>query len=179
MREKKIPGFVSKDKRISKVLWNAKIKIQHIIKCRLVIPNIHTLSKMAAAEFSSKERWLYPSSFYGCDTWTLLVDTEKKRIQTFEKKCFRRLPYICDCEHKTNDYARSEWANRNLSSPLWCVGSWHGLATPPVITASARHGPRWTQAGTARQKLGRQHQRVDGMIMPTTVYSGGGFLFCL
>ena len=44
---------------------------------------------------------------YGCETWTLLADSEK-RIQAFETKCTRRLLRISYLEHKTNDWVRSK-----------------------------------------------------------------------
>ena len=44
---------------------------------------------------------------YGCETWTLLADTEK-RIKAFETKCLRKLLRISYREHKTNDYVRSK-----------------------------------------------------------------------
>jgi hypothetical protein len=44
---------------------------------------------------------------YGCETWTLLADTEK-RIKAFETKCLRKLLRISYLEHKTNDYVRSK-----------------------------------------------------------------------
>ena len=50
-----------------------------------------------------------PATFillYGCKTWTLLADSEK-RIQAFETKCRRRLLRISSLEHKTNDWVRS------------------------------------------------------------------------
>ena len=40
---------------------------------------------------------------YGCETWTLLADDEK-RIQAFETKCLRKVLHISYREHKTNDY---------------------------------------------------------------------------
>ncbi|KAI8509548.1 hypothetical protein Bbelb_133960 [Branchiostoma belcheri] len=42
---------------------------------------------------------------YGCETWTLLAETERK-IQSFETKCLRRLLQISYKEHKTNKYVR-------------------------------------------------------------------------
>ena len=43
---------------------------------------------------------------YGCETWTLLADTEG-RIQTFKTKCLRKLLHNSYREHKTNDYVRN------------------------------------------------------------------------
>ena len=40
---------------------------------------------------------------YGCETWTLMADTER-RIQAFETKCLRKLLRISYKEHKTNEY---------------------------------------------------------------------------
>ena len=39
---------------------------------------------------------------YGCETWTLLADSEKK-IQAFEAECLRKRPRTSYLEHKTND----------------------------------------------------------------------------
>ena len=44
---------------------------------------------------------------YGCETWTLLADCEK-RSQTFETKCLRKLLRISYLEHKTNDWVPSK-----------------------------------------------------------------------
>ena len=43
---------------------------------------------------------------YGCETWTLLVDSEK-RIQAFKTKCMRKFLRVSYLEHKTNEWVRS------------------------------------------------------------------------
>ena len=43
----------------------------------------------------------------GCDTWTLLADSEK-RIQAFETKCTRKPLCILYLEHNSNDWVRSK-----------------------------------------------------------------------
>ena len=45
--------------------------------------------------------------FYGCETWTLLADSEK-RIQAFKTKCLRKLLRIFYLEHQTNDWVPSK-----------------------------------------------------------------------
>ncbi|GFS00135.1 endonuclease-reverse transcriptase [Elysia marginata] len=42
---------------------------------------------------------------YGCETWTLLADTER-RIQAFENKCLRKLLRISYKDHLTNESVR-------------------------------------------------------------------------
>ena len=44
---------------------------------------------------------------YGCETWTLLADSEK-RIQAFEIKLTRNFLRVSYLEHKTNDWVRSK-----------------------------------------------------------------------
>ncbi|XP_071491823.1 uncharacterized protein [Diadema antillarum] len=44
---------------------------------------------------------------YGCETWTILAESEK-RIQVFEWKCLRRLLGIHYWERKTNEFVRNE-----------------------------------------------------------------------
>ena len=44
---------------------------------------------------------------YGCKTWTLLADSER-RIQAFETKCLRKLRRISCLEHETNDWVRGK-----------------------------------------------------------------------
>ena len=43
----------------------------------------------------------------GCETWTLLADSEET-VQAFETKCLRKLLRIFYNEHKTNDWLRSK-----------------------------------------------------------------------
>ena len=68
--------------------------------------------------FSSKHK-LYKSLvcsifLYGCESWTLLADTER-RIQAFENKCLRKLLHISYKDHKTNEFV---WASVNgLAGP--------------------------------------------------------------
>ena len=45
--------------------------------------------------------------FCGCETWTLLADSEE-RIQAFETKCLRKLLRISSLEHETNDWLQSK-----------------------------------------------------------------------
>ena len=40
--------------------------------------------------------------------WTLLADSEKKRIQVFETKCLRKLLCISYLEHRTDDWVQSK-----------------------------------------------------------------------
>ena len=43
----------------------------------------------------------------GCETWTLLADSEKKD-PGFKTKCMRKLLRVSYLEHKTNDWVRSK-----------------------------------------------------------------------
>ena len=49
---------------------------------------------------------------YGCETWTLCADSEK-RIQAFGTKCLRKVLGIVYSEHKTN-----HWVRNKVSCPL-------------------------------------------------------------
>ena len=44
---------------------------------------------------------------FGCETWTLLANSEKK-MQTFETKCLKKLLRISYLVHKTNGWMRSK-----------------------------------------------------------------------
>ena len=44
---------------------------------------------------------------YGCETWTLLTETER-RVQAFQNKCLRKLLHISYWEHNTNEYVQNE-----------------------------------------------------------------------
>ena len=43
---------------------------------------------------------------YGCETWILLAESEKK-IHAFKNKCLRKLLRISYHEHKTNEHVRN------------------------------------------------------------------------
>ena len=46
---------------------------------------------------------------YGCESWTLTAELEKK-IQAFETKCFRRLLHISWTERKTKEFVCNQVA---------------------------------------------------------------------
>ena len=48
---------------------------------------------------------------YGCESWTLTADLEK-RIKAFENKCHRKLLRISYVEHKTNDFVKTSILNK-------------------------------------------------------------------
>ena len=79
--------------------------------------------------------------FHGCETWTLLDDSEK-RIQGFETKCLRKLLCISYLEHKamTGCGARSTplWVHKNLSWQLSRDGNLHGSGMSHATTASPK-----------------------------------------
>ena len=71
---------------------------------------------------------------YGCETWTLLAETER-RIQAFENKCLRKLLCISCWEHKTNEYVQNKaesivgWQEPLLSTVKWQKLAWFGHVT--------------------------------------------------
>ena len=71
-------------------------RLSRIWKSNISFPVKHKLYKSLVTS----------SLLYGCETWTLLAETER-RIQAFEFKCLRRLLRISYKEHRTNDFIRS------------------------------------------------------------------------
>ena len=71
-----------------------------------------------AGKFKLYEPLVTSILLYGCETWTLLADCEKRselvswclerRIQAFETRCLRKLLRISYVEHRTNDLVRSK-----------------------------------------------------------------------
>ena len=78
---------------------------------------------------------------YGCETWTLFVDTEK-RIYVFKTKSLRKLLHISYLEHKANNWV---WSKVNFlvgpQEPLlatvkrWKL-AWFGMSH--ALTASPK-----------------------------------------
>ena len=73
---------------------------------------LNRIWRCTTISFTSKIK-LYKSLFtsillYGCEAWTLLADSEKKRILAFETKCLRKLLPISHFKHKTSDWMRSK-----------------------------------------------------------------------
>ena len=56
-----------------------------------------------ASKFKLYKSFVTSILLCGCETWTLLADSEK-RIHTFETKCLRKLLHVSYVEHKTNDW---------------------------------------------------------------------------
>ena len=59
------------------------------------------------SKFKLYESFVISILLYGCETWAVIADSEK-RIQTFETKCLRKLLRISYLEHKTGDWMRSK-----------------------------------------------------------------------
>ena len=62
---------------------------------------------MAANRFRLYKPLVTSTLLYGCETWTLLADTERK-MQDFEIKCLRKLLRISYLKHKTNKWVQSK-----------------------------------------------------------------------
>ena len=71
----------------------ATAKLKHIWKSKISFRTKHKLFKSLVCSIL----------LYGCESWTLLAETER-RIQAFENKCLRKLLNISYKEHKTNEY---------------------------------------------------------------------------
>ena len=98
---KYLGSFVSADGSSTKEI-KTRIGIATSAMTRLA-----TIWKSNTISFRVKVR-LYKSLvlstlLYGCESWTLTADTER-RIQSFENKCYRRMLHISYREHRTNDY---------------------------------------------------------------------------
>ena len=64
-------------------------------------------SKKEQHEMAASSLWLPSILLYGCETRTLIADSEKS-IQAFETKCMKKLLCIFGLEHKINNWARSK-----------------------------------------------------------------------
>ena len=60
-----------------------------------------------ASKFKLSKSLLTSVLLYGCETWTLLTDSEK-RTKAFETKRLRKLLRISVVEHQTNDWMHSK-----------------------------------------------------------------------
>ena len=59
-----------------------------------------------ATKFRLYKSLVVSTLLYGCETWTLLADSER-RITAFENKSFRKLLRISYKDHATNDFVRT------------------------------------------------------------------------
>ena len=78
----------------------------------------------------------------GCETWTLLADFEKKRIQAVETKCLRKLFHISNLEHRTSD-----WVQSNINS-LVC-------SQEPLLATVSRRKLAWFGHVTRHDSLSK------------------------
>ena len=92
---------------------------------------------------------------YGCETWALLADSERKRIQAFETKCGSKGTSSGNCQGTETCMIRACHTPRQ---PLQNLPSGHlgGRAMP------------WS----ADEMLNGQHQRVDIFAHVRTVHKG-------
>ena len=80
---------------------------------------------------------------YGCETMTLLADSEK-RIQVFKTKCMRKPLHIFYLEHKTNNWVRSK-INFLVGMPNAMTAS-----PKPSFRAPSRVGNAMVSRGNSR-----------------------------
>jgi len=66
---------------------------------------------------------------YGCETWTLNAEMEK-RLQAFEMKSFRKILRISYTEHKTNDF-------------VWTTVNQHAGQQEPLLSTIKRRKLAW------------------------------------
>ena len=126
---------------------------------------------------------LFRPAWNGCETWTLLVDsnkTKQKRIQAFETKCLRKRLRSSYLEHKTNEWvgaiSASLWVHRN---PLWqpsrdgtcMIRACHTPRQPVKDHPSGRIGG-WATPWSAEEMLAGQRQRVDIPARAKTAHKG-------
>ena len=89
---------------------SAEVRIR-ISSAMAALARLNRICRCNTISFASKFKLYEPLVtsilFSGCETWTLLADSEK-RIQDFETKCMRKRLRIFYLEHKTNDWVRSK-----------------------------------------------------------------------
>jgi len=90
-----------------------EVKIR-LAQAHAAMTRLSVLWRNKAISFPTKIK-LYKSLvlsvlLYGCESWTLTTDLER-RIQAFENKCYRRMLGISYREHITNDYV---WQRVNI-----------------------------------------------------------------
>ena len=91
-----------------------------------------------ASKFKLYKSFVTAVLLYGCETWTLLDDSER-RIQAFEIKCPTKLLRMSYFEHKINDSVRSK------------INFFVGSLKPLLATVKRRnfYGSGMSQATTA------------------------------
>ena len=95
---------------------------------------------------------------YGCESWTLTADTER-RIQSFENKCYRRMLHISYKEHRTNDYVRQTvTTHAGVQEPLLSTVKRRKLAWYGHVTRHTSLAKTILQ-GTEEGKRRRARQR--------------------
>ena len=85
--------------------FSAEIHIR-IASAMAAMARLNRIWQCNTISFASKFKlYKLPVAFillYGCETWTLIADSEK-RNQVFETECLRKLLRISCLEHKIND----------------------------------------------------------------------------
>ena len=121
---------------------------------------------------------------YGCETWTLLADSEKG-IQAFETKCLRKFPCISYLEHKTNGwinfllgqqdqlpFGSAETFSGNCCETETCMVWACHTSRQPLQKHPSGHLGGWATLWSAEEMLEGQHQRVDMPAHARTAHNG-------
>ena len=103
---------------------------------------------------------------YACETWTLTIELQR-RIKAVEMRCYRRLLHISYKDHITNEIMckKIQAAIGPYEDILTTVKKrklrWFGHVIRPLQKGRTRHSTREKKTRKAKEKMGRQHQRVD------------------
>ena len=100
------------------------------------------LSPLLTSKFKLCTSLVTSILLYGCETWTLPPDSEK-RIQTFESKCLGKPLRTFYFQHKTNDWVRSK------------VNSLVSVSTEPLLATVKRRKLAWFGHVTRHNSLSK------------------------
>ena len=150
---------------------SAKAKVNRSSQCNII---------SFAGKFKLYTSLVTSILLYGCETWTLLADSEK-RIQAFETKCPGKLLCIFCLEHKTNHLVRSKIILLvGPQEPLLATGNrrnlaWFGICqTPrqPLQNHPSGHLGGWATPWSVEEMLDGQHEKVDIPAHARTAHKG-------
>ena len=119
---------------------------------------------------------------YACESWTFRTELQR-RIQAMEMRCYRKILRVSYKDHVTNEEVRAKIQQAVGPHDLLTMVKrrklqWYGRVSrssgpaKTILQGTVKGGRRQGRQKKRREKVGRQHQRMDIPAHASTANKG-------
>ena len=151
--------------------WLAAVKLKDLLLGRKAMTNLDSILKSRDITLPTKvhlvKAIVFPVVMYGCESWTI-KNTERRRIDTFELWCWRRLLRVPWTARRSSQSILKEispeYSLEGMMLKLQLPILWPPDAKNWLIGKDPDAGKdwRWEEKGLTEDEMVGWHHRLDG-----------------